>query len=85
MRYQLNPDFSYCVDIRDIKLISRRDNTRICLPYPQAAVFDLLLKGYSQQAMERMMAKIALVTESHAAGLIRDTLDDLMEKKVIKI
>lgn len=84
MLYKLHPNFSYCVDIQNIVLINRKEDMEIRMPYPQAAIFDLLLNGYSRQAMTRMMSHIALVTETHASDLIRDTLHDLLDNKVIE-
>ncbi len=83
MDIQFNPDFSFCVDVKEIRLVDRKKKTAFCLAYPQAAVFDLLLKGYAPHVLVRMMTKIAHIAPSHAESLIQDTISQLLEKKVI--
>ncbi|MBN1997921.1 hypothetical protein JW935_10240 [candidate division KSB1 bacterium] len=84
MDFQLNSDCSYCVDIADIQFIDHTNNIQFRLPYPQAVVFDLLLKGYSKDTMVRMICKIALVMEAHAQNLIQDTITELKNKAILK-
>lgn len=83
MTYHLNTDFSYCVDIQNIKLIDQRKNKMITLRYPEAAIFDLLIKQYSHKTMVRMLSKIGLMTESHAENLIGDTIDFLVQNYML--
>lgn len=83
MTYYLNPDFSYAVDIQDIKLIDNSNGKLITLNYPEAAIFDLLIKQYPHKMMIRMLSKIGLMTDSHAENLIRDTIDFLVQNNVL--
>ena len=80
---QLNPEFTYCVDIYDIKLVNREKGIQFCLSYPQAAIFDLLLKGYNRKMIVRMLIHIAHMTETHAEHLLEDTLIDFQNKNMI--
>ena len=84
MDYHLNDDFSYCVNIQDIQFINHNEHLYFTLHYPEAAIFDLIFKGYGKKSMVRMMTKIALVSETHAEDLIRDTINILIENKVIE-
>ncbi len=83
MRYRFNTDFSYCVDIHDIKLIDKRDKKMITINYPEAAIFDLLIKQYSHKTMIKMISKIGLLTETHAENLIGETIDFLVQNNVL--
>ncbi|MCI0493525.1 hypothetical protein L0Z72_00850 [candidate division KSB1 bacterium] len=83
MTYHMNPDFSYAVDIQDAKLIDNTNGKLITLRYPEAAIFDLLIKQYSHKTMVRMLSKIGLMTDSHAENLIGDTIDFLVQNNVI--
>lgn len=84
MDLKLNSDFLYCVDIFDIKLINSKEHLQITLRYPDAAIFALIVHGYSYDTMVEMMTSIAHVTKSHAAGLIGDTINLLKENKVLE-
>ncbi len=83
MRYRFNADFSYCVDIQDVKLVDKKGKKVLTLHYPEAAIFDLLIKRYPHNTMIRMMAHIGLLTETHAENLIRDTIDFLVQHRVL--
>ncbi|HEX9971240.1 MAG TPA: hypothetical protein VGD14_04140 [bacterium] len=83
MTYHLNTDFSYCVDIQDIKLIDKKNNKMITLNYPEAAIFDLLIKQYPHKTLIRTLSKIGLLTEIHAENLIGDTIDFLVQNNVL--
>jgi hypothetical protein len=84
MEYQLNQDFLYSVDIFDIKLINAKKHVQLTLKYPDAAVFALIVHGYSFDTMVRMMTSIAHVTQSHAEDLIKDTVIMLRENHVLE-
>ena len=83
MTYLFNFNFSYCVDIEDIKLIDQRKNKILTLTYPSAAIFDLLIKKYPKITMIRMISKIGLLTETHAEYLIGETIDFLVKNHVL--
>ncbi|MFZ5516583.1 MAG: hypothetical protein ACOY90_08075 [Candidatus Zhuqueibacterota bacterium] len=83
MTYRLNPNYFYCVDLRHIQFIERVNECQLALDYPMAAVFDLILKQVPEAALVRMMAKIALVTESHARRIIHDTIDVLVKNDIL--
>lgn len=83
MIYHFNADFSYCVDIQDIKLIDQRKNKVLTLNYPAAAIFDLLIRQYPHKKMIQMISKIGLLTETHAENLIGETIDFLVQNRVL--
>jgi hypothetical protein len=84
MNYKLNPDFSYCVDVFDIKLINMKEHKQLTLKYPDAAVFALLINKYEPGKIINMISEIAHVTPKHAEGIINDTIDMLKENNVFK-
>lgn len=83
MKYQLNKDYSWCVDMYDIKLINATEHCQLILRYPDAAIFALIHDGYKYQKLIQMVSKIAHTTEKHAEEMIGDVLDMLIENKVI--
>lgn len=83
MTYRFNSDISYCVDLHDIKLTDKGNGRLITLNYPEAAIFDLLIKQYPHTTMIRMISKIGLLTETHAENLIGDTIDLLVRNQVL--
>jgi hypothetical protein len=85
MTYTFNPDIVYCVELHDVKLFNKKTNQSLTLNYPEAAIFDLLVKEYPHLTMIRMLSKIGFMTESHAESLLNDTLDFLMQHNVFII
>jgi len=83
MKYKLNTDFSWCVDMYDIKLINTKEHCQIILKYPDAAIFALMHSGYKYQKLIHMVSKITHTTEKHAEEMISDVLDVLKESKVV--
>jgi len=83
MNYRLNPNCLYCVELRHIQIIDRVNARQLALEYPKAAVFDLIIKQVPEPTLVRMIAKIALVTESHARKIIHDTIDELVQNEII--
>ena len=83
MKYKLNTDFSWCVDMYDIKLINVKEHRQIVLKYPDAAIFALIHNGYTHRKMIYMVSKIAHTSEKHAEEMISDVLDVLKESKVV--
>ena len=83
MTFHFNSDISYCVDIHDIKVFDKNTNKTLTLNYPEAAIFDLFIKKYSQKTMVQMTSKIGLLTENHAENLIRDTIDFLVQNNIL--
>ena len=84
MNYKLNSDYSYCVDMFDIKLINMKERKQLTLKYPEAAVYALMIKGYAYTDMIRLMAEIAFVTRSHAESLVNDTMKMLQKYDIIE-
>ena len=82
MTFHLNPNYVYCVDLRDIKL-THKDGRKLVLDYPQAAIFDMLLKQYSSDTRIRMMRHIGILSEQHARQLINDTIEMLVDTQVL--
>jgi len=82
MKYQLNKDFTWSVDIFDIKLINTKEHCQLKLKYPDAAIFALKHDGYAGQKLIHMVSKIAHTTEKHAEEMIRDVLNMLIENQV---
>jgi hypothetical protein len=83
MTYHFNPDIKYCVDINEVKLIDKGKNELFALGYPEAAIFDLLIKQYPPKTMIRMLSKICLITKSHADSLLRDTIEYLVQQNIL--
>jgi hypothetical protein len=83
MAYHFISDFSYCVNIHDVKLFDKTTKNTITLKYPEAAVLDLLIKQYPHKTMVRILSKIGLYTESHAESILGDTLDFMIQHKIL--
>ena len=83
MGYYLNTDFSYCVDIFDIKLIAKNSSQALTINYPEAAVFDMFIKQYSHKKMVFLLSKTALLNESHAEMLLFDTIKFFVQNNIL--
>jgi len=82
-KYRLNPDLDCCVDIYDLKLIDRKNNTCISLAYPQAVIWDLLHKNYPLPAIIRMMANIGKMNVKHAETVVHEALDYFYANQIL--
>jgi hypothetical protein len=85
MKYKLNPDFSYYIDLYDIIIINKKTQTQLVIKYPDAAVLALMLKNYPYPKIIRMISKIALVTPKHAEGLTKDSLTFFTNNNILEI
>jgi len=81
--YIIHPDVSYCVDVFDIKLYHALRNASITLPYPQAAVWDMLVKQIPRVKMIDRLSKIGCMTAAHAEQVLGETLDYLLAEQLL--
>ena len=77
-------NISYVVNMYDIQIIDRQTNQAITLGYPEAAVFDLLIKEYPCEKIIQMISYIVHCAKSHAESILNDTLNKLIQKNFIR-
>jgi hypothetical protein len=78
--YRQNPDVSYIVESNSLILINARTGNKLVIDYPQAAVWDLIIKNYTFDMIVRMISNILLITGNQSKSLIVDTLEYLYDK-----
>jgi hypothetical protein len=71
---KINPNVKYCVDVFDIKLFYVDQKKTVVLSYPEAVVWDLMIKKYSIRRMYHVMAIIGRMTPAHAKAVVDDAL-----------
>jgi hypothetical protein len=79
-RYHCPEHVGWSVEIDTIRLINRRSGAVCRLGYPEAAVWDLLSRGYAHEDLVRLLGVIASVDLSEAEQLVLRTVKDLAEK-----
>ena len=72
---RIPPGVAWCVETPGLLLVRRDTGTRRLLPYPDAALWELLGRGEPQDRVTRMMAAIAGITTPAAETWIAKTLD----------
>jgi hypothetical protein len=83
IKYMQNPDVSYTVESSGLILINKRTGDKYSIGYPQAAVWDLIIKNYTFDKIARMISNILIVTKSHANSIVLDSLEFLYKKGLI--
>ncbi len=78
--YRQDPDVSYTVESNGLILINARTGNKLVIDYPQAAVWDLIIKNYTPGMIVRMISNILLITRNQSKSIIRDTLESLYDK-----
>lgn len=81
--FKINPCISYCVDSADIKILNKTTHTCFTLPYPQAAIWDFIIKGYSLPRIVKLTSAIAHIDQSHAITLVQDFMDYLIQREIL--
>jgi len=80
INYRQNPDVRYIIESSGLILINTRSGNKLAIDYPQAAVWDLLIKNYAPDLMIRMISNILLISRTQAKSIILDTLESLYRK-----
>jgi|WetSurSiteA1Bulk_404760.scaffolds.fasta_scaffold00443_7 hypothetical protein len=57
-RYSLNGQIEYATEVNCIKVYSGDLNKMVVIPYPEAALWNMIQQGYSFTAMSDMLAPI---------------------------
>lgn len=73
--YKLAPNVRWAVDRFTVKVTGASGGART-LQYPEAAVWDLVSRGYPFAKVVAMITHIAGVDEAGADALVRASLDD---------
>lgn len=81
--YRFNPDIVYYVNISGIQLHDKKNSRVIDLEYPEAAVFDLLMKKLPDDKIIRMISEIFPENQADAEKIFRDTTGFLLQNKII--
>ena len=74
-KYKLSPGVRWVVERFSVTLTDGQGTVRT-LRYPEAAVWDLLSRGYAFEKVVSMITHIAAVDASTADSLVRATVDD---------
>ena len=77
----------WVVQVDAIHVIDTHSGGHCRLPYPQAAVWDMLSRNYSRDKIVYLLMSIAGLDEEQARGFVNDTLtgwgsDGLINKKM---
>jgi len=62
----------YCVEYNSIVLFDEKNSRSLTLHYPQAAVWDLLSRGFNQEQIIERLTLIGQLTPNHASEIIDD-------------
>lgn len=82
--YQIQKNTQYVVEQTHILLLNEKK--QYILAYPEAAIWDFLIKQYPLKKMTKLLSSIAFITESHAEHLIKVCLKKLCQEGfIIKI
>lgn len=66
----------WLVESRGVELFDAKSGKRESLPYPQAAIWDLLVRGYGVEAIGPMVELIGGIAPAQAAALVAGSLED---------
>lgn len=84
MIYSFNSDILYYVNIYDIQVLKKNSSKLIRFDYPEAAVLDFLIKGYSDQKIINMISYIGSYTENKSKKIYKKTVELLIKENIIK-
>ena len=72
--YRLRPEVTWTVETQDILVRAGKGSTHR-VPYPEAALWDLISRGYRLDKVVPMMGHIASLEAETARQLVLDTLE----------
>ena len=73
--YQCAPHTKWAVDIRGILLMNEESGTVCLLLYPQAAIWDVISRGYSYAQTVRMVCAITSLQADEVEKLLVKSLE----------
>jgi hypothetical protein len=76
--FQPDPDTRFVVEPAGVKLI--RGQSETILGYPEAAAWDMAVRGYDLARIVDTLQHIVGVTPAHARQIVLDTLQMLSER-----
>lgn len=79
-RYHCPDHVGWSVEIDTIRIINQRSGAVCLLGYPEAAVWDLISRGYAYDDLVRLLGVIASFDLSEAKQLVLRTVKDLAGK-----
>ena len=85
MLYQCPSHISWAVEKEAILLIDHENNTSHCLDGHQAALWDLISRGYDFDQVILMMGAIGTMDKDASEQFISNTLDDLVKTGYLKV
>jgi len=77
LSYRVSPAVRWVVEKRGLLLVGG-DGSHLRLGYPEAAIWDLLSRGYRTRTLVSSLAHIVGVDDSTAMKLLFDTARDLL-------
>jgi len=78
------PSVRWAVETRGLTLFHADLGAFCCIPYPYAAIWDLLHRGYRFDEAARMMQHIADVSPTTARNLMLNALKGWLEQGVLR-
>lgn len=82
--YRCAPGVRWAVETRGLTLFHANQGAFSCIPYPFAAVWDLLHRGYRLDDATRMMSHIAGIAAPRAQKLIVTAVQGWLDLGVIR-
>lgn len=55
---EINDEVFYAIDIKGVAIINKKDNTHFFIPYPDAAIFSVLIENYEMEKSKHMLQAI---------------------------
>ena len=77
--YLCAPHVMWAVETRGVILVDQNTESAQTLSYPQAAVWDLINRGYSFDQTVRMLCAIAATEAKEAERFLLESLDEWAE------
>lgn len=79
MKFRCPGEVKWVVAKGGLHLIHIHSGDRLTLAYPQAAVWDLISRGYTVERTAAMVAMIARLDETSARKLVWESLDNWVQ------
>lgn len=79
-RFRCRPGVLFAVELDGVTIIEPGAGTSLRLGYPDAAVWDLLCRGYAFDTVAGMLGHIAAMRRDEAARAARETICQLLDQ-----
>lgn len=76
LNYQCSPGVVWAVEMDGITLLNPSTGAVCSLGYPQAAIWDLISRGYSTDRLLRVISALASLEPNETDRLVHESLED---------